>query len=495
MSFDALGLAEPILRAVAAAGYSTPTPIQERAIPHVCAGRDLLGCAQTGTGKTAAFALPILHRLLESGPPSRSRHRRPRILVLSPTRELTGQIADSFKTYAGKSGLRTVSIVGGVNQNPQVRALSQGVDIIVATPGRLLDLFQQRFVDLSGIEVLVLDEADRMLDMGFLPDVRRIVAKVPEERQTLFFSATMPPDIQDLADAILRDPVRIRIRPVQATTDLIAQSVYHVSTANKVQLLAHLLESQPIERALVFTRTKRGADRVVRQLEKTRIRAEAIHGNKSQAARQRTLENFKAGRISILVATDLASRGIDVEGVSHVLNYDLPEQPETYVHRIGRTGRAGASGIAISFCDASERGSLRDIERLGKQKILVAEDHPKYVAPAKSESPQQRSSGSTSSPSESRPATPSSAKRHQRQTSRSPGKSSGAPTQSQRKSKASRYKPRKASSTDRVPTGYALYTGVASPGNGSVQAPAPQGNGTAAPARRKRRRRPLTAAR
>jgi ATP-dependent RNA helicase RhlE len=407
MKFEELGLSEPILRAVVAAGYTTPTPIQAQAISHVMEGRDLLGCAQTGTGKTAAFALPIVHRLTANGNPAKGRGRRIRALVLSPTRELAIQIAESFRTFSRGSALRETVIVGGVNQNPQTRALQNGVDIVVATPGRLLDLINQGFVDLSSLEVVVLDEADRMLDMGFLPDVRRIMSNVPAERQTLFFSATMPDDIRKLADAILRDPVRVRVAPVKETTELIAQSVYLVARHNKPQLLTHLLNNRSITRALIFTRTKHGADRVVRQLSKANIRAEAIHGNKSQAARQRTLANFKSNRTPILVATDIAARGIDVDAISHVVNYDLPEQAESYVHRIGRTGRAGASGVAFSFCDGEERGYLQAIEREIRQRLDVETDHPEYQAVERHERqddrPNRRPSGPPRKPKVTKP--------------------------------------------------------------------------------------------
>jgi ATP-dependent RNA helicase RhlE len=382
MKFEELGLAEPLLRAIAAAGYNTCTPIQSQAIGPLVQGRDLVGLAQTGTGKTAAFALPVLHRLLLPESKVKPKHgsRRPtRALVLSPTRELALQTLDKFKTYGKGTSLRAAAILGGVNQNPQVRALDHGVDILVATPGRLLDLMNQGFVDLSSIQVMVLDEADRMLDMGFIPDVKRILAKLPESRQTLLFSATMPDDVKHLADAILRDPVRVRVAPVKETSQLIKQSVYLVAKGHKMQLLSHLLNKLPGSRTLVFTRTKHGADRIVKLLGRGRLRAEAIHGNKSQAARQRTLDNFKTNRVSILVATDIAARGIDVQGISHVLNFDLPETPETYVHRIGRTGRAGAEGVALSFCDSQERGYLKGIERLLKQALAVEKDHPTYT--------------------------------------------------------------------------------------------------------------------
>jgi ATP-dependent RNA helicase RhlE len=386
MTFQVFGLSEPILRAVGSEGYTTPTPIQAQAIPHLLAGRDLLGCAQTGTGKTAAFALPILHRLGSGPQRPQGRPGRIRVLVLSPTRELAAQIGESFQAYGRHTGLRHTVIYGGVGQQPQTRALRQGVDILVATPGRLIDLMNQGFIDLGSVEIFVLDEADRMLDMGFMPDVRRVVAKLPKKRQTACFSATMPDAIARLADSLLCDPVQIRIAPIKATTELIEQSVFFVQRQNKPQLLANLLKTGAISRALVFTRTKHGADRVVRQLHQSGIRADAIHGNKSQSARQRTLADFKLNRTPVLVATDIASRGIDVEGISHVLNYDLPDEPETYIHRIGRTGRAGASGVALSFCDNEERKYLKAIERLIRQTLRVEESHlgaPMSIQPSR----------------------------------------------------------------------------------------------------------------
>ena len=372
--FRDFGLSEPLLRAVATEGYTDPTPIQSQAIPHVMAGRDLLGCAQTGTGKTAAFALPILHRLTHAGNPPRGHGRRIRVLVLSPTRELASQIDESFQAYGRHTPLRHTVVFGGVGQQPQTRALQHGVDILTATPGRLLDLMNQGYVDLSSVEVFVLDEADRMLDMGFLPDVRRVVAKLPSQRQTVFFCATMPEEIERLAGAILRDPIRVRIAPVRATTERVEQSVIFVPRQHKTRLLVSFLTTRSVARALVFTRTKHGADRVARQLRQSGIEADALHGNKSQSARQRTLANFKSNRTHVLVATDVASRGIDVEGISHVLNYDLPHEPETYVHRIGRTGRAGASGIAVSLCDDEERKLLQAIERMIRQTLLVEKE-------------------------------------------------------------------------------------------------------------------------
>jgi ATP-dependent RNA helicase RhlE len=373
-SFAELGLTEPIQRAVRAENYTTPTPIQVQAIPHLLAGRDLLGCAQTGTGKTAAFALPILQRL--AGDPRRAGPKACRALVLTPTRELAAQIETSFAVYGRYLKLSRAVVFGGVGQNPQVRAMAPGVDVLIATPGRLLDLMGQGFIRLGRLEVFVLDEADRMLDMGFIHDVRRVIKALPERRQSLFFSATIPPEIARLADGILTDPVRVGIRPVVSTAERIEQSIMFVEKADKRPLLTRVLKDAAIERVLVFTRTKHGADRVVKQLAQGGVAADAIHGNKSQNARTRALERFRSGAGRVLVATDIAARGIDVDGVSHVINYDLPNVPESYVHRIGRTARAGKSGVAISFCDAEERAYLRDIEALIKARIPVVADHP-----------------------------------------------------------------------------------------------------------------------
>ena len=370
-SFLNLGLVEPITRALSDEQYVTPTPIQSQTIPQVLAGRDVIGIAQTGTGKTAAFALPILNHL------STNRLRPPprtcRVLVLSPTRELSAQIVESFQTY-GKHLRSSVTLtIGGVPINRQVRALASGVDVLVATPGRLLDLIQSRAIHLDHVEIFVLDEADRMLDMGFIHDIRRIVTKLPSKRQTLFFSATMPKEIADLANHMLRDPVRIAVTPAATTVERVDQRIVFVDRAGKLALLAEVLRREPIDRVLVFTRTKRGADRVVRDLVKNGLAAEAIHGNKSQGQRERVLAAFRAGRMRTLVATDIAARGIDVDGISHVVNYDLPNIPESYVHRIGRTARAGANGIAISFCDGEERTFLRDIEKLIRMSIPVTD--------------------------------------------------------------------------------------------------------------------------
>jgi len=391
-SFASLGLAESLLRAVAGQNYTVPTPIQEQAIPPIIAGHDLLGCAQTGTGKTAAFALPILHRLAASGNPPKGAGRRIRVLVLSPTRELALQISESFEQYGQGSTLRQTVIFGGVSQNRQTKALQKGVDILIATPGRLLDLMNQGYVDLKHIQILVLDEADRMLDMGFMPDIRRIIKSVPQERQTLLFSATMPPHIKELADTILRDPVQVRIAPAKATTDLIEQTVYFVPQQNKVQLLVHFASSRREERTIVFTRTKHGADAVVQKLARAGLNAEAIHGNKSQNARQRALDNFKQNKVRILVATDIAARGIDVDGISSVVNFDLPREAETYVHRIGRTGRAGATGMAVSFCDPGEKRMLKAIEKEIRKAISVATDHPAYTQSVQLSGPEQNGS-------------------------------------------------------------------------------------------------------
>ncbi|MEO6435196.1 MAG: DEAD/DEAH box helicase [Tepidisphaeraceae bacterium] len=378
-----MGLVEPILRALASEGYVTATPVQAQSIPPGLEGRDVLASAQTGTGKTAAFALPILQRL-SSTLHSHSTGSKPRArcLVLCPTRELATQIADGFAAYGKHLHVRHTVIFGGVGESPQIAAVRRGVETIVATPGRLLDLMGQGHIDLRGIEVLVLDEADRMLDMGFIRDIRKIVAQIPAKRQTMFFSATMPAEIRQLADSMLKNPAVVQVAPVATPIEKIDQSVYFVEKRNKPQLLAHLVNELPMSRAIVFTRTKHGADKVVRHLHTRGIKAEAIHGNKSQNARERALANFRASKIPVLVATDIASRGIDIDGVSHVVNYDLTHEPETYVHRIGRTARAGASGSAVAFCDHEERENLRAIEKLIRRKIAVCEDHPVYLARA-----------------------------------------------------------------------------------------------------------------
>ncbi len=369
ISFADLGLSEPLLRALNGAGYTHPTPIQARTIPALLEGRDVLGIAQTGTGKTAAFALPVLQQLAQQN--RRAEPRSPRALVLAPTRELAVQIARSFDTYGKGLGLKLGMVIGGLGFGRQVETMNRGIDILVATPGRLLDLVERGNVRLGQVTFLVLDEADRMFDMGFIKDVRRIVASVSKERQTLLFSATMPDDVARLSRDILRDPTRVEVAPQGRTVDRIDQGVYFVPASTKRALLSHLLADANLERVIVFTRTKRGANRVAEALDKSGVPSEAIHGNKSQNARQRALENFSRGRARVLVATDLAARGIDVQGVTHVINYEMPAEAESYVHRIGRTARAGASGIAISFCDGSERGQLKSIERLTNQRLAV----------------------------------------------------------------------------------------------------------------------------
>ncbi|MGE0665089.1 MAG: DEAD/DEAH box helicase [Sphingomonadales bacterium] len=373
--FNDLGLIEPLLRALNTENYTTPTPIQAQAIPLLLQGRDLLGIAQTGTGKTAAFTLPMLQRLaaekIQAAP------KTARALILAPTRELAVQIADSIRAYGAHLGLRHTVILGGVGQNPQVKAMTRGVDILVATPGRLLDLASQKHVNLSGTGILVLDEADRMLDMGFIRDVRKIVAMLPRKRQSLLFSATMPADVAKLAQDMLIDPVRVEVTPQATTVEKIAQSVYFVEAAAKQSLLASLLRDQALSKVIVFTRTKHRANRVAEQLSKSGLPADAIHGNKSQSARQGALDRFKTGASRVLVATDIAARGIDVDGVSHVINFELPNEPESYVHRIGRTARAGAGGIAIAFCDPTERPYLKSIEKLTRVQLAVVGAPPR----------------------------------------------------------------------------------------------------------------------
>ena len=375
MTFQDLNLIEPIQRALKTAGYQNPTPIQAQSIPLALQGRDLLACAQTGTGKTAAFALPIL-QLLNDQQPGNNRRRPIQALILAPTRELAIQIGESFDAYGKHLQIRHTVVFGGVSQHAQTRKLQSGVDILVATPGRLLDLMNQGFINLENIEFFVLDEADRMLDMGFIHDVKRVIRKLPKQRQTFFFSATMPSAIVELSREILDRPAKVQVDPVSSTAERVEQSVYFVTKKQKRSLLLHLLRNEDISEALVFTRTKHGANRVAKDLNARGIRAEAIHGNKSQNARQQALGNFKDGRTRVLVATDIAARGIDIEELSHVINFDLPNISETYVHRIGRTGRAGASGIALSFCDAEERAYLRDIQKLTGLRIPIVQDHP-----------------------------------------------------------------------------------------------------------------------
>jgi ATP-dependent RNA helicase RhlE len=393
MPFKKLAIIEPILKAVAAEGYTIPTPIQQQAIPLVLQRKDLLGCAQTGTGKTAAFAIPILQILHEQKPLAPGI----KVLILTPTRELAIQIDESFAAYGKFTGIRHTVIFGGVSQMHQTNALKRGVDVLVATPGRLLDLMTQGYIRLDKLQIFVLDEADRMLDMGFIHDVKRIIAKLPQKRQTLFFSATMPPEIQKLANVLLTHPAKVEVTPPASTVDKIEQSLYHVGKMEKPQLLLHLLQDTAIKTALVFTRTKHGADKVVKILQQHRIRAAAIHGNKSQNARQAALTDFKNGTLRVLVATDIAARGIDIDDLSHVINFELPNVPETYVHRIGRTGRAGNAGTAISFCSVDEREELRDIQKLIGKMIPVIHEHPFVMnahvsAPAPVQKQHQKSS-------------------------------------------------------------------------------------------------------
>lgn len=374
--FTELNIIEPILAALQQQGYTHPTPIQEQTIPLLLLGRDVLGCAQTGTGKTASFAIPVLQLLHGRANANKGGKRVIKALILTPTRELAIQIDDSFAAYGSKLPLKHTVIFGGVSQHSQVERLRNGVDILTATPGRLLDLMNQGFIDLKQLEFFVLDEADRMLDMGFVNDVKKVIARIPKKRQSLFFSATMPPAIQSLAASILVNPSLVEVTPVSSTADTIQQQLFYVNKTDKRHLLIHLLQSGEVDRVLVFTRTKHGADRVVKDLAKAGLMAAAIHGNKSQNARQAALQNFKEGRIKVLLATDIASRGIDIDSLSHVINYELPNIPETYVHRIGRTGRAGAAGTAISFCEQEELEYLRDIQKLIGKKIPVTDGHP-----------------------------------------------------------------------------------------------------------------------
>ncbi|PSL28476.1 DEAD/DEAH box helicase [Dyadobacter jiangsuensis] len=379
MTFQDLKLIEPIKRALQEEGYTTPTPIQAKAIPVILENKDLLGCAQTGTGKTAAFAIPML-QLLHENPVGKFERSRIRALILTPTRELAIQIGESFAAYGRHTRVKHTVIFGGVGQKPQTDALAKGVDVLIATPGRLLDLINQGFIKLNQLEFFVLDEADRMLDMGFVHDVKKVIKLLPNKRQSLFFSATMPPAIVTLAGTILRNPSKVEVTPVSSTADTIRQSVFFVDKSDKNSLLLHILKDESIATALVFTRTKHGADKVVKVLRKAGVTSEAIHGNKSQTARQNALKNFKSQTTRVLVATDIAARGIDVDDLTHVINYEIPNIPETYVHRIGRTGRAGAKGIAMSFCDKEEKPYLKDIHKLIAKNIPVVNDHPYAVS-------------------------------------------------------------------------------------------------------------------
>jgi ATP-dependent RNA helicase RhlE len=375
MSFNKINLIKPLQKALVEEGYKTPTPIQEKAIPIILSRKDLLGCAQTGTGKTAAFALPIL-QILSTEKNSGPRKRTIRALIITPTRELAIQIGESFSAYGKHTGLKNVVVFGGVHQRIQTSKLVAGVDILIATPGRLLDLMNQNYILLHNLKMFVLDEADRMLDMGFINDVKKVISKLPAKRQSLFFSATMPPEIVKLARTILVKPIKVEVTPESSTVEAIKQSLYYVEKPEKKKLLVHLLKDPSITSALVFTRTKHGADKLVRILNKSKILAEAIHGNKSQTSRQRALSNFKANKTRVLAATDIAARGIDIDELSHVINYEIPNIPETYIHRIGRTGRAGLDGVAISFCDSEEKAYIKDIVKLIGIPIPIVEDHP-----------------------------------------------------------------------------------------------------------------------
>ncbi|MDU7337712.1 MAG: DEAD/DEAH box helicase [Clostridium sp.] len=448
MNFQELNLIAPILKALQEEQYESPSPIQEKAIPPALLGRDVLGCAQTGTGKTAAFAVPILQRLNAQPTETKGQPRPIRSLILTPTRELAIQIGESLRAYGRYLPLRSEVIFGGVSQVGQVNTLRRGVDILVATPGRLNDLIQQGFIDLSAVQVFVLDEADRMLDMGFIHDVKRVIKQLPQEKQTLFFSATMPPEITQLVDSLLVDPVKVAVTPVSSTADAIEQCVYFVDKGNKANLLIDLLKQSKIDSALVFTRTKHGADRVVRELSRAKIQAQAIHGNKSQSARQLALTSFKNRTIRVLVATDIAARGIDIDELSHVINYDLPNIPETYVHRIGRTGRAGLDGIAISFCNIDEKPYLKDIEKLIGKPVPVIEEHayPMQVftlTPPKQQTGRPQRAQQTQNSDKPRKQVPSQRQERAKQTKQQAAPA-GAPNQQGQAKQASKAKqPRK----------------------------------------------------
>jgi len=461
-TFQSLGLTEPVLRALLAEGYTVPTPIQAKAVPHVLAGRDLFGCAQTGTGKTAAFALPLIERMLAK--PKERTARGCRVLVMAPTRELAGQIHESFRAYGKHAKLQTAVIYGGVNQRPQAAAMMRGVDVLVATPGRLLDLINQRLVDVRTVEFLVLDEADRMLDMGFIHDVRRIVGMLPKDRQTLFFSATLPSEVRQLADSMLRNPLEVKTTPQATPAETVSQSVFFLPQKQKRHLLVHLLTNEAMGRVIVFTRTKHGADKLQRDLDKAGIRAAAIHGNKSQNARERALAAFKAPQPPVLIATDIAARGIDVDQISHVVNFELPHEPETYVHRIGRTGRAGLSGEAVTLCDHEERPRLQAIERLLRKAIPVRNDLPALPKGDATDEPRSPRAGGGSRPSQGRGG--------QGRGGRSSGRRPGGQSNGQQPQRSRR------------PEGEAPQSEGRSTGNATATAPAP----TPAGPRKKHRR-------
>ncbi|MEG2353572.1 MAG: DEAD/DEAH box helicase [Clostridium sp.] len=401
MLFENLNIIEPILKALQEEGYTAPTPIQEKAIPHILSGKDLLGCAQTGTGKTAAFAIPILQNIFNDERTTKG-VRPIRALVLAPTRELAIQIGESFDSYSKHMDIKTTVIFGGVSQRPQTTALRAGVDVLIATPGRMIDLLNQKYIKLENVKHFVLDEADRMLDMGMIYDVRRIIAQLPAQKQTMFFSATMPSEISKLVNTILREPVKVEVTPVASTIDAIKQGVYFVGRKDKKSLLTHLLKDESIKSVLVFSRTKHGANAITKDLINSGIEAQAIHGNKSQNARQLALSSFKEGKIRVLVATDIAARGIDVDELSHVINFDLPDLAETYVHRIGRTGRAGLSGIALSFCDEDEKKDLKGIEKLIGKIIPLMENNPYEISTNRTPTMMKESDRSSSSTKKSK---------------------------------------------------------------------------------------------
>jgi ATP-dependent RNA helicase RhlE len=398
MKFTDLPIITPILKAIALKGYTTPTPIQEQSIPVILQGRDLLGCAQTGTGKTAAFAIPTLQLLIKKRETG-NWNNGIKALIITPTRELAIQIDESFAEYGKGTNMRHTVIFGGVKQHLQVRKIKEGIDILIATPGRLLDLMNQRIVNLQGLQIFILDEADRMLDMGFINDVKKVIKKIPAKRQSLFFSATMPPVITTLANTLLTRPVRVEVTPVSSTAETIKQKMYHVEKFNKKKLLAHVLQGREISSALVFTRTKHGANKIALFLEKSGVKSAAIHGNKSQSARQKALRSFKNKELRVLVATDIAARGIDIDELSHVINFEIPNEPETYVHRIGRTGRAHKEGIALSFCDQDEKAYVNDIHRLINNKIPIESDHPFHMAhPSRVAESKSRDNGRSRAP-------------------------------------------------------------------------------------------------
>ncbi len=484
MSFDKLNLNSTILEALKAEGYTMPTEIQEQAIPSLLEGKDLLGCAQTGTGKTAAFAVPIL-QILSGEPKNTKGPKTIRALILTPTRELAVQVGESFTAYGKHTGLKNTVIFGGVSQKPQTDALKAGIDILVATPGRLLDLMNQKYINLNHVKFFVLDEADRMLDMGFVADVKRVISHLPKIRQTMLFSATMPPEISKLAVSILTDPVRVAVTPISSTVDIIEQAVYFVAKKDKKLLLIHLLKDKSIASALVFSRTKHGADKIVKDLIKAGIQAQAIHGNKSQAARQLALNRFKDKKTRVLIATDIAARGIDVEDLSHVINFDLPNIPETYVHRIGRTGRAGLGGVALSFCDEDEKPYLKDIQKLISKSIPVIEDHPYLLS--SNEPSENRTSANRTSANRTSANRTSTSRASTSRASTNRASTSRASTSRPTTSRPSTSRPTASRSSTSRPTASRSSTGLTATDKAAVGKPGPIGyfrRNTKSPARK-----------